>query len=416
MTTTFPLPWLWLWPLLACQVSATDPANNFGATTETVGRHAEGLESPVNQLVTSAGRLVELPGVRPNALALSPDGQLLVTAGRTHELLVLTPVTGAILQRVPFPSDKTPPQAAVSPLILQPDKRAQLSFTGLVFSPDGSRIYLANVNGDIKVFAVGKDRNVAPLCSLALPPANAPRRAAEIPASIAVSPDGKRLYVALNLSNRLVELDAASGQVLRLWDVGVEPFGVVLAGHKVYVSNWGGRRPGTESLVGPAGRGTLARVDARGIACEGSVSVIDLSAAETNSALRTPRSEILTGLHACALALSPNKRWLVLANAGSNSLSVIDTRADEAIETICARQNPADLFGAQPDALTFDKSGKRLFVCNGTQNAVADFDFAPGQSRLLGLIPVGWFPGAVVHDPRRNALSVSRIAERRAAT
>ncbi len=254
MTAILPRPWLWVWALLACQVSAANLVNNFGATTETVGRRAGGLESPVNQLVTPAGRLVELPGIRPNALALSPDGQLLVTSGRTHELLVLTPATGAIVQRVPFPSDKAPPQAPVSPLILQPDKRAEISFTGLVFSPDGSRIYLANVNGDIKVFAVGKDRRVSPLYSLALPPANAPRRAAEIPAGIAVSPDGKRLYVALNLSNRLAELDAATGEVLRLWDVGVEPFGVVLAGHKAYVSNWGGRRPGPESLVGPAGR------------------------------------------------------------------------------------------------------------------------------------------------------------------
>jgi hypothetical protein len=71
-------------------------------------------------------------------------------------------------------------------------------------------------------------------------------------AGITVSPDGKRLYLALNLSNRLEELDAATGEVLHLWEVGVEPFGVVLAGHKVYVSNWGGRRPGPESMVGPA--------------------------------------------------------------------------------------------------------------------------------------------------------------------
>ena len=78
-------------------------------------------------------------------------------------------------------------------------------------------------------------------------------------------------------------------------------------------------------------------------------------------------------------------------------------------ETICARQNPADLFGAQPCALAFDKSGKRLFVCNGTQNAVAVFDFDPGQSRLLGLIPVGWFPGAVVHDAERKTLYVANI-------
>jgi YVTN family beta-propeller protein len=398
---------LWLLPLLACHGVAANPADNFGATTETVGRHAEGLESPVNQLVTPAGTLVELPDMRPNALALSPDGQLLVTAGHTHELLVLAPATGAILQHVPFPSDKTPPQAPVSPLILQPDKRAQLSFTGLAFSPDGSRIYLANVNGDIKVFTIGKDQKVSPLCSLALPPANAPRRAEEIPAGIAVSPDGKRLYVALNLSNRLAELDAATGEVLRLWDVGVEPFGVVLAGHKAYVSNWGGRRPDTECMVGPAGRGTLARVDARGIACEGSVSVIELipQLSTTNSQAAT----ILTGLHACALALSPDHRWIIVANAGSDTLSVIDTRADEVVETICARRNPADLFGAQPNALAFDQSGKTLFVCNGTQNAVALFQFQPGKTEWLGLIPVGWFPAAAVHDARRNAIYVANI-------
>ena len=94
------------------------------------------------------------------------------------------------------------------------------------------------------------------------------------------------------------------------------------------------------------------------------------------------------------MAASPNGRWVVVANAGSDTLSVIDTRTDQIVETICARQNPADLFGAQPNALAFDKSGGKLFVCNGTQNAVAVFDFKPGQSSLLGLIPVGWFPGA----------------------
>ncbi len=157
-----------------------------------------------------------------------------------------------------------------------------------------------------------------------------------------------------------------------LWDVGVAPFGVALAGQKAYVSNWGGRRPDGQDLTGPAGRGTLVRVDpVRHIASEGSVSVIDLRPAETNSALRIPHSELLTGLHACAMAASPNGRWVVVANAGSDTLSVIDTRTDQIVETICARQNPADLFGAQPNALAFDKSGGKLFVCNGTQNAVA---------------------------------------------
>jgi len=381
------------------------PAGDFDATIETVGRDTNGLETPVNQVITPAGVLLELPGVRPNALALSPDGQRLVTAGLTQRLIVVNPKTARILQKVRLPAeDDLPPTATVSNSIVQPNEKAKLSFTGLVFSPDGSRIYLANVNGDIKVFAVDPEHKVTPLYSISLPPANAPLRKAEIPAGIAVSPDGKRLYVVGNLSNRLLELDAANGAVFRTWDVGVAPFDVVLAGQKIYVSNWGGRRPDTNGFTGPAGDGMRVRVDARSIASEGSVSVIDL-----NSEIRTPGSELVTGLHACAMVLSPNRRWLVVANAGSDTLSVIDTQTDRLVETICARQNPADLFGAQPNALTFDQSGETLFVCNGTQNAVAVFRFKPGNSKLLGLIPVGWFPGSIAYDAKRKELYVANI-------
>ncbi len=360
--------------------------------------------TPMNQVVTPAGRLVELPEMRPQALALSPDGKLLVTAGLTHELVVLDPATGKISQRVNLPSDQAPAQAPLDAPILEPDDKAQLSFTGLAFSPDGSRIYMANVNGDIKVFAVGKNSAVSPLFSIPLPPANAPRRTNEIPAGITVSRDGKRIYVALNLSNRAAEIDAISGQMLRVWNVGVAPFDVELVGDKLYVSNWGGRRPDEHSRTGPAGRGTVVRVDKRYIADEGSLSVIDL-AAGTNGV----QQEILTGVHACALALSPDGHNLVVANAGSDTLSVIDTRSDKVVETICARQDPGDLFGAQPNALTFDRRGKTLYVCNGTQNAVAVFQFKPGESKLLGMIPVGWFPGAVIDDSQRNTLYVANI-------
>jgi YVTN family beta-propeller protein len=377
-------------------VSTSDPVGRF--STNRFG-------TPVNQLLTPAGTLVELPGMRPQALALSPNGRLLVTASLTHELVVIEPVTGRILQRVPLPSDsdKTPRSGLVSDVILNPDLNAQASFTGLAFSPDGSRIYLSNVNGDIKVFGVQPDDKIVGLFSIPLPLANAPRRAAEIPAGIAVSADGRRLYVALNLSNRLAELDAATGRVLQLWDVGVEPYDVMLTGHKVYVSNWGGRRPDADSITGPAGRGMLVRVDpVRHIANEGSVSVIDLDS-------KTNQTEIITGLHTSALALSPRGSYLVVANAASDNVSVIDTRTDKIVETICARQNPGDLFGAQPNALAFDKSGKKLFVCNGTQNAVAVFQFAPGKSKLLGLIPVGWFPAAIAYDERHKSICVANI-------
>src|ERR1035437_4266794 len=161
--------------------------------------------TPANQILTPAGIQVELPGMRPQAIALSPNGRLLVTSGKTHDLVVIDLPTGNILQHVPLPSDSNSANTpeTVADEILHPDQEGQLSFTGLVFSPNGSRIYLANVDGNIKDFGVKKSGKVVGLFSIPLPPAKAPGRSAEIPAGMAVSADGRRLYVALNLSNRL---------------------------------------------------------------------------------------------------------------------------------------------------------------------------------------------------------------------
>ena len=376
------------------------------SSTERVGRAgAHRTITPLNQALTPEGIQVELPGLRPQALALSPNGKFLATSGKTSELIIIDPVTGKVLQKVPFPSEKLkePQPSASSANILKSDEKGQVSFNGLVFSPDGKRIYLSNVNGSVKVFLVGPDGQVSGLCSIALPDANARGRKEEIPSGLAVSRNGKRLYAALNLSNRLGEFDAATGRVLRVFEVGVAPYDVALVAQKAYVSNWGGRRPKAGELTGPAGRGTLVKVDpVRYIASEGSVTVIDLATGQT-------LAEILVRLHASALAVSPTRRSLVCANAASDNLSVIDTRTDKVVETIWVKQSPADLFGASPNALAFDKPGKTLYVANGTQNAIAVVDFNPGHSKLLGLIPVGWFPGALAFHPKSHILCVANI-------
>src|ERR1051325_2866919 len=59
-----------------------EPVNPFGA---------EHVVVPVNQMLTPAGRQVELPGLRPQALALSPDGKLLAVSGKSHELVLVDP-------------------------------------------------------------------------------------------------------------------------------------------------------------------------------------------------------------------------------------------------------------------------------------------------------------------------------------
>ena len=355
-------------------------------TSERVGAlGSNAVMTPVHQLLTPAGRQVELPEMRPQALALSPDGRLLAVSGKTSELVLLNPQTGEIRQRLALPA--TPSESkpdTVSDHILSPDKDAQVSYTGLIFSADGMRIYLSSVNGTIKVFAVDKAGRVTAIDSLKLPAAIAPERKVEIPAGLALSRDGKRLYVAFNLSNRLAELDAGTGKVLRTWDVGVAPYDVVAC-----------RRTGSMSAIGVGAvpkRAASPGRRAAGCSCEWIRCGISQTKARFRSWIWNPAgwpNEILTGLHASALALSPNGRYLVVANAASDTLSVIDTRTESIIETIWTRQTPADPFGAAPNALAFDKSGRRFYVCNGSQNAVGVVEFSPRKSRLRGLDPDG---------------------------
>lgn len=370
-----------------------------------VGRSADGrTETPVNQALTPHGVTVDLPGMRPQALALSHDGAHVYVSGKTAELVVLDAVSGAIVQRVALPGERAPASSSVSDHILAPDEKGQLSYTGLIAAPDGRRVFLSNVNGSIKVFDVDERGTVTAARSLALPAADAPRRKAEIPSGLALRLDTSELLVCGNLSNRLLVLDVETGALVKAYDVGVAPYDVVVAGERAFVSNWGGPRPDAESVVGPAGQGTTVRVDARGIASEGSLSIVELATGVVR--------EVPVGLHACALALSPDGRHVVVANAGSDTLTVIDAADGRFVETIWCKPKPSDLLGATPSALVFDPSGERLYVAHGTQNAVGVYAFDPderGASRLLGLVPVGWFPGALAYRATDSGLAVANI-------
>ncbi len=122
--------------------------------------------------------------------------------------------------------------------------------------------------------------------------------------------------------------------------------------------------------------------------------------------------EIMVGLHSSAMALSPNGRWIVVANAGSDTLSVIDTATDQVVETIWTRQNPGDLFGANPNALAFDESGRnaRQFVM-APKTRVGVAKLHPGESKLAGLIPVGSVSGCCDPTTSDEACSTWRTSK-----
>jgi YVTN family beta-propeller protein len=385
--------------------------------------------TPTGQALTPAGWQIELPGMRPQALALSPDGVLLAVAGKKDALILLDAASGQIVQKVPLsfieiklkPETKTAVTNAATtnalaatqsetktnagPVTISVTNTAEMSFTGLIFSHRGDRIYLSNTKGNVWSFPVGEFHLVGRPTILPIPHADAPKQEHEIPSGLALSADDQRLYVTANLGNRLHEIDVRTAKTLRTWKTGAVPFDVVLVRDKAYVCNLGGRRPVKGDLAAAAGKGKTVKVDPlRYIADEGSVTVIDLTAAKVTC-------EILVDLHPSALAVSPNGKYVVVANTGSDTLHVLDTGTDQIVEKIWARQEPGDLFGAQPNALAFAPDGKRLYVCNGTQNAVAVVQFEPqnNASKVIGLIPAGWFPGAIQFDPFRKSLCIANI-------
>ena len=387
-----------IWTLFVAPIALAQDRNVTSPDTTAI-------ETPV-AVVTPAGHRIDLPGMRPQVLVLSPDGKSLITSGKTNKLIVINPDTNEVSQTIEFPSrQQTSEPDIASPNILKPDTAALVSYTGLVYSKDGRRVYMSDVSGSIKVFAVDTDGKHSPSHTIQLPDAKAPRRAQEIPSGLAIDEPTGKLFVCGNLSNSLIEINLADGKVERKFLVGVAPYDVVLHKNKAYVSNWGGRIPGENDLTGPAGRGTTVRVDpVRHIANEGTVSVVDLTSGVTETTL--------VGLSPSDLALSPDGKFVVCANSNSDTLSILSTETGKVVETVWVNAKQSDLYGAAPNALAFNSQGDKLFVANGSQNAIAVMSFDPadkGDTVLKGLIPVGWYPGAVVYDPSRKRICVANL-------
>lgn len=81
-----------------------------------------------------------------------------------------------------------------------------------------------------------------------------------------------------------------------------------------------------------------------------------------------------------------------VSNGNNDSISVIDTNKDKVVATIQLRLDPrlGNLRGAIPFGLALSPNAKRLYVAEAGINAVAVIDV--DSNAVLGHIPVGWFP------------------------
>jgi YVTN family beta-propeller protein len=347
-----------LFLLLAVQFnSAIAQSNEKSPARKVPGKTAAGTLLPNGWTLTPEGAQIPVSDL-PLNMVLSNDGR---------RLLVTTNGNG----------DQT-----IDVIDLQTGQSAQTlivqkSWLGLAFAPDGRRFFVSGGDDNevmIFDFADGKaEQSGKIILGGAEYHKLSDRERAEarrkglgefaFPAGIAVTPDGKRLYVAENLTGKVAVVDLGARQVITKIAVGEYPYDCEISsdGGRVYVSNWGSR----------------------------SVAVIDPASNQVVN-------NIPVGDHPNDLELTRDGKTLYVANANSNTVSVVDTAQMKEIEAISTALHPKSPIGSTPNALALSPDEKTLYIANADNNDLAVIDVARrGHSEVEGFIPTGWYPTSV---------------------
>jgi len=311
---------------------------------------------PTGALLDPAGTSIDL-GPLPLAMTLSPDKKrviVLLNGWREQGIQVVDRSSMRVLQKVSLPA----------------------VFLGLTFSPDGKSLYVSGGNQDVIYRFDWRDGSAALADSIVLAFKQPGHSGTRYPAGIAISNDGRTLYAAENLADSVAVVDLASRRVVQRLATEKYPYGVVVGRDGlVYVSAWNGW---TVSAFPPRGNGTL----------------------EAGTRIRV-------GRHPSAMALSPDGNRLFVASGSTDKIAVVDTRRLQVLTTLSDPTPAATGEGSTPNALAVSADGSRLYVAEADNNAVAVFTLSAGSSgvatvatadSLIGRIPVGWYPAAVVVD------------------
>jgi YVTN family beta-propeller protein len=309
---------------------------------------------PTGARLDPAGRSADV-GAFPLGMTLAPDGErvvLLLSGWREQGVQVVDRASGKVLQT-----------------LLQP-----AAFLGLQFSPDGQTLYASGGNQDVVYRYRYAQGRLALTDSLVLAAKAAGKPGTRYPAGLALSPDGRTLYVAENLGDSLAVVDVASGRVTARFPTERYPYGVAVAPDgTVYVSAWGGR---SVHVFAPSAGGGLAE-----------------------------RARLAVARHPSALLLNRDGSRLFVASGSTDRVVVVDTRSGRVVTQLLDPPPEGPAEGSTPNALALSDDGTRLFVAEADNNAIGVFDLGPvtanvpaaaGTDRLAGRIPTGWYPTAVI--------------------
>ncbi|MGH8607999.1 MAG: alkaline phosphatase family protein [Gammaproteobacteria bacterium] len=354
-----------------------------------VGRQPDGrVVLTKNQIIKTYGHQVEFRG-RPNAVALSPDGESAAFLNGAYKAIILIDV--------PSWTVKQEFDAAGS----------SASFSGIVYSGDGKKLYASQADGHVMiadVVDVGDHGTLALDERVAMPlsPIPYPGRSDgnSYPGGLALSEDGDKLYVALNRNNTLAVMDVSTRTVVKEIPVGNAPHDIIVHGDKAYLSNRGGRPAEGDDFTRDSSGTPMVAHEQSAYATTGTVSVVDLMAGKE---VKT----IAVGLHPTAMLLEDGH--LYVANTNSDTVSLIDTTTDAVVKTIATQPFPNSPFGSSPNGLALLR-GKYLLVCLGRNNALAVYQLPElryGAFKFKGMIPTAWYPADLAVVPNSERIIVA---------
>ena len=335
----------------------------------------EGAIGPDNHIQPS-GRKLDPPGTltklgnHPGGGALTPDGRFLWTlsAGRgRNDVRIVDVSNGAVVQTIPMPgvdggiamapdgrtayvsgtpesSHKDEQSPAGTPgktgdviHVFRYDSTGQATRDGTIGVPPPSGTPVPQALGVPGGFPVG------PTIPQNFPPTNT--KPISWPRDIAVSGDGSRLLVALNLSDRAAVIDTKSRKVDQV-KVGSFPYGAAVTpdGTRGFVSN----------------------------EADGTVSAIDMDA-------KSKIKDIQVGPHLShpeGMAMDPSGRRLYVAVAHQDLIAVVNTSTLK-VERTLSVERPQGI-GTEPTALSVTPDGCRLLSADSGEDAIAVFSLRTG--------------------------------------
>ena len=180
------------------------------------------------------------------------------------------------------------------------------------------------------------------------------------PAGFDIDEAAKRMYIVTKEDNSLYVVDLQSKKTIQRLPLDGEAYTCLLTPDRkqLYISCWG---------------------------CD----QVLVYGTQENRILRSIR----VGDNPNELLLTRKGDRLFVANANDNTVSVIDTKKGQVLETLDAALYQGARAGSTTNGLALSEDEGLLYIANADNNCLAVFDVRkPMASEVEGFIPVGWYP------------------------